>query len=77
MFNPKYVFTIGFGVLGCFSLGSGFVKDDQKIGLLVLRALTGICEPSSSLDHGCADTKHDSRRIHNPFRVEPDRVYLA
>jgi MFS family permease len=40
VYNPKYLFNSGFGVLGVLSLGAGFVRN--KIALIVLRAFTGI-----------------------------------
>jgi MFS family permease len=42
VYNPKYVFTFGFGALGIFSIGAGFVN--EKIGLITLRAITGVCK---------------------------------
>lgn len=40
VYNPKYAFTFGAVMLGCISIGAGFVGD--KITLIVLRALSGI-----------------------------------
>ncbi|KZV87502.1 MFS general substrate transporter [Exidia glandulosa HHB12029] len=40
IYNTKYVFVLGAGSLGVFSLITGFIK--QKIVLIVLRALAGI-----------------------------------
>ncbi|KAI0791401.1 MFS general substrate transporter [Abortiporus biennis] len=41
IYSPKYAFVIGAFVLGVFSIGAGFSPD--KITLIVLRALSGIC----------------------------------
>ncbi|GJE93570.1 MFS general substrate transporter [Phanerochaete sordida] len=40
VYNPKYAFAVGAVLLGCISIGAGFVRD--KITLIVLRALSGI-----------------------------------
>ncbi|KAH7106654.1 MFS general substrate transporter [Auriculariales sp. MPI-PUGE-AT-0066] len=40
LYNPKYGFVVGNFTLGMFSLGAGFC--DNKIGLFVLRALSGV-----------------------------------
>ena len=37
---PEYAFVFGAVMLGCISIGAGFVRD--KIVLIVLRALSGI-----------------------------------
>lgn len=43
IYNPKYVFIIGFLTLGVGNLGVGLCKlGGNKIGLLVLRALSGL-----------------------------------
>lgn len=41
VYHPKPAFVLGVSCLGVLSLGTGFVKD--KIGLIILRALCGIC----------------------------------
>ncbi|GBE80918.1 major facilitator superfamily domain-containing protein [Sparassis latifolia] len=41
VYHPKPAFVLGVSCLGLLSLGTGFVKD--KIGLIILRALCGIC----------------------------------
>jgi hypothetical protein len=38
----EYLFICGFGSVGIFSLVAGLVND--KIGLIVLRAIIGLCE---------------------------------
>ncbi|KAK7681756.1 hypothetical protein QCA50_015103 [Cerrena zonata] len=40
IYNPKHAFIAGAAILGCLSIGAGFVTD--KITLIVLRALSGI-----------------------------------
>lgn len=40
VYSPKYAFVLGSSALAALSLGTGFVND--KIGLIVLRALAGI-----------------------------------
>ncbi|THG96869.1 hypothetical protein EW026_g5038 [Hermanssonia centrifuga] len=42
VYNPKTAFIVGVSGLGCISIGAGFVQD--KITLIVLRALSGIVE---------------------------------
>jgi hypothetical protein len=39
--SPEYLFIGGFGSVGIFSLVAGFIND--KIGLIVLRAVVGLC----------------------------------
>ncbi|KAL4244770.1 MFS transporter superfamily protein [Abortiporus biennis] len=41
IYSPKYAFVVGAFILGCFSIGAGFSPD--KITLIVLRALSGVC----------------------------------
>lgn len=45
---PELLFIGGFGSVGIFSLVAGFVND--KIGLIVLRAVVGLCASIFSAD---------------------------
>jgi len=39
LYNPKYVFILGFGLLGVLSNGMSFIN--HKLGMLVIRGITG------------------------------------
>lgn len=63
--------------MGLLSLGSGLVKDDAKIGILVLRAITGVCEYLTSSGKLDPDMNDLSCCFHYPIRAQSDRSSLA